>query len=190
MKQLTNKQTLKLTILLTLCLSVLVAMNKNMQFMPKVNEPNSNLVCPELVEGFAQSTSSNKYPASRIEQKMSNEPNLKNTKISATSLSKRKCANFHPITHRKNEPNTNPILPAILSIYAIGCSLDGKYLGVLCALGGFEQKIQNEPNPVLSEVEWISPITHLVNEQRTTNYEQFSNEPNLRPRYLQNRYSC
>ena len=55
-----------------------------------------------------------------------------------------------------NEPNlckTNPILPAILSIYAIACALGGKYLGVLCALGGFKQKMQNEPNEKLYKLE-------------------------------------
>ena len=49
----------------------------NQQIKKMLNEPNSNVVCPEFVEGFAQSTSSIKYPESRIEQKMSNEPNLR-----------------------------------------------------------------------------------------------------------------
>jgi len=40
--------------------------------------------------------------------------------------------------------------------------------------------LSNEPNPVLSEVEWISQITHFINEQRTKNNEQFSNEPNFK----------
>jgi len=88
------------------------------------NEPN-----------FAQRTSSIKYPEPRIDQKMSNEPNLpggqvahlineqrtknhkqfsnepnfKITKINVSSLSKMVCANFHPLGHQKNEPNTNPI---------------------------------------------------------------------------------
>jgi len=40
---------------------------------------------------------------------MQNEPNLKNTIINVSSLSKKVCVNFHPSAHRKNEPNTNPI---------------------------------------------------------------------------------
>jgi len=64
MNQLTNKQTLKLPILPTSCLRALVAMNKKMQ-----NEPN-----------FAQPTPSIKYPESRIEQIMQNEPNLHRAK--------------------------------------------------------------------------------------------------------------
>jgi len=31
---------------------------------------------------------------------------------------------------------------------------------------------------VLSEVEWISQVTHFINEQRTMNNQQFPNEPN------------
>jgi len=38
----------------------------------------------------------------------------------------------------------------------------------------------NEPNPVLSEAEWISQITHLINEQRTMNNEHCTNEPNFK----------
>ena len=90
-----------------------------------------------------------------------------------------------------NEPNlrkTNPILPAILSIYAIACALGGKYLGVLCALGGFKQKMSNEPNLVLSEVEWIKQITHFINEQRTMINEQFTNEPNLKKHQNKRKY--
>jgi len=41
------------------------------------------------------------------------------------------------------------------------------------------KKMQNEPNLVLSEVEWISQVTHFYNEQRTMNNQQISNEPNL-----------
>ena len=73
-----------------------------------------------------------------------------------------------------------------------------------------DKKMQNEPNPVLSEVEWISQVAHLINEQRTMNIcqtnpisaqinvnsvmtkyyineqrtmnnKQFPNEPNLNP---------
>jgi len=138
---------------------------------------------------YAQRTSSIKYPESRIEQKMSNEPNLR---------------------------KTNPILPAILSIYAIAYTLVGKnlcntilqllvfyacfsksisitllslrryvsfssfelllflcglselggksflvaamLLQVLCALGGYKQKMSNEPNLQGSKV------THFINE--------------------------
>jgi len=84
-----------------------------------------------------------------VTKKMQNEPNFKNTKKSVGSFSTVTYANSHTLGHQKNEPNlckTNPILSTIRSIYAIGCSLDGKYLGVLCALGGYKQKISNEPN--------------------------------------------
>ena len=57
----------------------------------------------------------------------------------------------------------------------------------LSRVEGNYEKLSNEPNPVLSEVEWIKQITHLNNEQRTMpalsrvegNHEQFSNKPNL-----------
>jgi len=42
---------------------------------------------------------------------------------------------------------------------------------VLCGKKVNQQnkKMQNEPNLVLSEVEWIKPIAHFNNEQRTLN---------------------
>jgi len=65
------------------------------------NEPNSNLVCPELVEGFAHRTSSIKYPESRIEQKMSNKPNLQGGQITHLINEQRTINN----KHFTNEPN-------------------------------------------------------------------------------------
>ena len=75
-----------------------------------------------------------------------------------------------------------------------------EFLCELRVLGGKKKvdqqikKMRNEPNPVLSEVEWIKQITHFINEQRTMpalpalskvegssvegNNEHFSNEPN------------
>ena len=47
-------------------------------------------------------------------------------------------------------------------------------------LSGYEQKMSNEPNPVLSEVEWISKVTHLINEPPTMNNEHCTNEPNFK----------
>ena len=43
----------------------------------------------------------------------SNEPNFKNTQINLTSFTAVNYGNFHPLEHRKNEPNTNPILPVV-----------------------------------------------------------------------------
>jgi len=44
-----------------------------------------------------------------MNKNMQNEPNLKNTKINLSSLSKMVCVNFRPLDRPKNEPNTNPI---------------------------------------------------------------------------------
>jgi len=41
---------------------------------------------------------------------MQNEPNLKNTKINLTPFKTGNYEKNRPFTHRKNEPNTNPIL--------------------------------------------------------------------------------
>jgi len=110
------------------------------------NEPNSNPISGRTKNEI---THFNNEPRTMNYEQLSNEPNLKNTKINATSVKTITCDHFRPLDQQKNEPNlckTNPILSTILSIYAIGCSLDGKYLSVLCALGGYKQKMQNEPN--------------------------------------------
>jgi len=141
------------------------------------NEPN-----------FAQRTSSIKYPESRIEQILSNEPNLPRGKITHL-INEQQTMNNEQLS---NEPNKNPILPAILSIYAIGCSLDGKYLGVLGALGGYKQKIsnfglgfnqsmkkmQNEPNLKITRIN-VNSFT-AVNYDNLYSLENPKNEPNLR----------
>ena len=141
------------------------------------NEPN-----------FAQRTSSIKYPESRIEQKMSNEPNLQKTineqrtmpalssvegnyeqlsnepnfktaKINLTSLSKKACANFYPLQRQKNEPNSNQILFTGLSI------------------NQFEQKIQNEPNFKNTKINVSSFIRKDYENKWPCGHRK--NEPNL-----------
>ena len=109
---------------------------------------------------------------------MQNEPNLKNTKINLTSFTEMNYVIFHPLQRQKNEPNTNPIVPAILSIYAIACALGGKYLSVLCALGGFEQKMQNEPNLKNAQINVRPVVTEHYENNRPSSRRQ--NEPNLR----------
>ena len=44
---------------------------------------------------------------------------------------------------------------------------------------GNNEQLSNEPNLVLSEVEWFKQIAHFNNEQ--PNNEQFTNEPNFEP---------
>ena len=65
---------------------------------------------------------------------MQNKPNLLNARINITIVPRKAYMKNGIFAPTKNEPNTNPILPAILSIYAIAYTLVGKYLCVLCAL--------------------------------------------------------
>ena len=69
---------------------------KNDAFAPQKNEPNTN---PIVSTGLS---------IDQFEQKMQNEPNFKNEKINVRSFLIRYYANFHPLGHRKNEPNSNP----------------------------------------------------------------------------------
>jgi len=95
-------------------------------------------------------------------QKLSNEPNLSKRPVLRSLPPAKKEPNFRPINNLLIYPFTHLLIDSFMS---------------------------NEPNPVLpalskvegSEVEWISKVTHLINEQRTINYEQLSNEPNFRP---------
>ena len=89
---------------------------------------------------------------------MRNEPNLHRDKITHFINDQRTMNN----EHCTNEPN-----------FAQRTS------SISYPESRFEQKMSNEPNPVLSEVEWIKQITHFINEQRTMNNELLSNEPNL-----------
>jgi len=73
---------------------------RTMNYEQFSNEPNSNLVCPELVEGFAQRTSSIKYPESRIEQIMQNEPNCR--PITHSLIHSYTHTLIHPFTHSRN----------------------------------------------------------------------------------------
>ena len=139
---------------LRLCCSKTFVVRKklNQQNKKMQNEPNSNLICGKTTN--EQRTMNNEL--------LSNEPNLKNTKISATSLPKRKCANFYPFDRQKNEPNlckTNPITNSL--IYPFTHLLINAIM-------------LNEPNLPGCQ------ITHLINEQPTMNHEQFSNEPNFK----------
>jgi len=126
-------------------LCVLCALGGNKQKMS--NEPN-----------FA------KRPVLRSSPLAKKEPNLQKTINEQRTMNNEQIqtnpiyAVFSPKTMitKINEPNPNPILHAILSIYAIACALGVKYLGVLCALCGFEQKMQKEPN-----YRPINPKIHL-----------------------------
>ena len=97
------------------------------------------------------------------EQKMQNEPNLRqithfNNEQRTMNYEKFQTNPIYNVIRpktmitKKNEPNSNPILPAIVSIYAIACALGVKYLGVLCALCGYEKKCQT--NPILEKF-WV-----------------------------------
>ena len=139
------------------------------------NEPNTNPIL------------STSLYIDQFEQKMQNEPNLKYPQINVNSFLTRYYGIFHPFQPRKNEPNTNPILPAILSIYAIACALGGKYLCVLacpeqrrwCDLGGLERKMQNEPNLKNAQIN-VTSFT-AVNYANLHPLEHRKNEPNTNP---------
>jgi len=103
-----------------------------------------------------------------INKQFSNEPNFKNPQIRVKSFMAKNYANFHPLDRQKNEPN-------LCNTKSINNSLIYPFTHLL-----INAIMQNEPNPVLSEVEWISKVTHLINEQRTMNNKQFSNEPNFK----------
>ena len=146
---------------------------------------------------------------------MQNEPNLKNPRINITPVKTKKYKNKGLAAYRKNEPKTNPIycddlsivaclpsvaltkegrqrrwkpiLPAILSIYAIACALGGKYLCVLACpeqrrwgdLGGLERKMQNEPNLKNAQIN-VTSFT-AVNYANLHPLEHRKNEPNTNP---------
>ena len=92
-----------------------------------------------------------------IDSIMSNEPNLKTQKPAT---------HFTTSNYNKKQ-RTIPALPALSTVE--GSSVEGN-----------NEHCTNEPNPVLSEVEWISQIAHLNNKQPTTNNEYFPNEPNFK----------
>jgi len=77
----------------------------------------------------------------------------------------------------KNEPNRTQFSSAILFLYPIGCSLDVKYLGVLCALGGYEQKISNEPNFKITKINLT--LVEEMNYEKIHLFSRWQNEPNL-----------
>jgi len=82
----------------------------------------------------------------------------------------------HPLIYSFTHQLIRSFTHTILSIYAIAKNSPRIFAFSACSavrkIGQPDKKMQNEPNPVLSEVEWIKPITHLIN-------EQFTNEPNL-----------
>ena len=69
------------------------------------NEPNFPQINHSLIYPFTHllihSKFSNEpnFALSGYEQQFSNEPDLKNTKINVTSLSKKLCADFYPLQH-------------------------------------------------------------------------------------------
>jgi len=147
--------------------------NKKMQNEPNLNQINNSLIYP--------------FTHLLIDSIMQNEPNLVLSEVEWIKQITHFINEQRTKNHKQfsNEPNLNPILPAILSIYAIGCSLDGKYLGVLCALCGFKQKMQNEPNLKNTKINVTSlskmvcvnfhPLAHQKNEPNLCNTKSINN---------------
>ena len=91
------------------------------------NEPN-----------FAQRTSSIKYPESRFEQLLSNEPNLSRGKV----------------THFINEQRTMPALPALPALSIVeGSKIEGS------SAEGNNEQLSNEPNLKITKINVSSFIT-------------------------------
>jgi len=119
------------------------------------NEPN-----------FDQRTSSIKYPESRIDQKMSNEPNLPGGQV-AHLINEKRTKNHKQLS---NEPNLCQ-KTIFFSLRQCRRLLSTHHCGgcLIPYCGGHYKKMQNEPN--------YHPINHFIN-------EQLSNEPNFKNRQM------
>ena len=134
---------------------------------------------------------------SGFEQKMQNEPNLKNTKINVTSLTAVNYDSFHSFAPQKNEPNTIPIYPQfaaymlswpavrILSTYSgqalrnSVCNSSRPPAKTAYLYRVMNKKMQNEPNLQNNQIN-LNPVkTRNCENKRLAG--QPKNEPKTNP---------
>jgi len=164
----------------------------------RVNQKNKNM---SNEPNFAKRTSSIKYPESRIEQKMSNEPNLQGGQITylineQQTMNYKQLSNEPNFIHQinvtsvmtkyyNNEKQTISALPALPDLIVIeGSKGEGS------SAKGNNELLSNEPNsnPFSPATTWrgcLAPtpavgVFCLTFERKAEN-KKMSNEPNFRP---------